>query len=328
LFIKKLEYEDPGDYILIVDDNTGQIATGLLHLKNLQIRFKEKIGMSYVFSVTEDGKPVRNSEAMVSLAGSGPKRIFISDGELVVNAKLGQGINTFNFKVGESVINVDVDNPEDPLFDFYLKFGLPAVGLVLLVFFGARISRRPTYRLRFGDSAEYVRQEIALPMDRALESFRMIRNEMKLGTSPITSHEFSVSLKRYLTNGADVTDGNVEEVLKKLVRLGKLETHRDYYQMKGEGDVVRNVLRRMVREKLIESGVLFKESGGRFVSKDFEIGFFGDRFDKKGFVVVDDPAEEKRIIERMSEAERARLKILQSNDMLVFIPIDRLSDVL
>jgi hypothetical protein len=161
-----------------------------------------------------------------------------------------------------------------------------------------------------------------------LEGFRMIRRDMKLGSAPITPHEFSVSLKRYLTNGADVTEGNVEEILRKLVEQGRLETHRDYYQLAGEGDVVRNVLRRIVREKLIESGTEFHESEGRFVTPDFEIGFFGDTFHGKAIIVVDDKAEEKRILGSIGEKERARLRLQEANGRLSFLPVDRLSDVL
>jgi len=328
VFIKRLEYEDAGEYVITVEDNSGKIASGLLHVKSLQIRLLEKVGSTYVFSVTEDGEPLGNKEAIVSLGESEPQKFFVSDGQVAIAARLPKGINTFTFKIDGASIPVTIDNPEDPLIDFYLKYGLPAVGLIAFIFFGARITRRPTYRLRFGDSADYIRQEIALPVGRAMESFRAIRKDMKLGASPVSPHEFSVSLKRYLTNGADVTEGNVEEVLKKLVNIGRLENHRDYYQPKGEGDVVRNVLRRMVREKLIENGVLFKERSGKFVTKDFEIGFFDDQFEKKGIIVVDDKTEEKRILDSLNEPERARIRLLQSNDMLVFVPIDRLSDVL
>jgi hypothetical protein len=328
VFLKKFEYSEPGEYVLLVDDNTGIIASGLLHVKDTQIHLIEKRGYTCVFSVMVDGKPLDDSEANVSLGNSTKRKYFISDGQMVVNAKLGQGENIFNIEIGGATIPVKFDNQEDPLIEFYLKYGVPAFAIVAVVYFGARISRRPTYRLRFGDSADYVRQEMTLPTDRALESFAMIRKEMKLGKSPITPHEFSVSLKRYLTNGADVTEGNVEEILKKLVQAGHLENHRDYYQMKGEGDVMRNVLRRMVREKLIESGTPFREDGDKFVTKDFEIGFFGERFAGKGVIVVDDKMEEKRILEGMSESERARFRIQQSNGMISFVPIDRLSDVL
>ncbi|MFH0884757.1 MAG: hypothetical protein V1861_03535 [Candidatus Micrarchaeota archaeon] len=328
VFLKKFEYSEPGEYISIVDDNDGVIASGLLHVKDTEIKLIDKVGYTCVFSVMVDGKPLDNSEAMVSLGNSSKKKFFISDGTMVVTAKLERGENVFTIDIGGATIPLKVDNQEDPVFDFYLKYGVPAFALVAIVYFGARISRRPTYRLRFGDSADYVRQEISLPIDRALESFSMVRKDMKLGKSPVTLHEFSVSLKRYLTNGADVTEGNVEEILKKLVKAGELETHRDYYQLKGEGDVIRNVLRRIVREKLIESGTPFKEEPSKFITKDFELGFMGERFSGKGIIIVDDKAEEKRILDGMSESERARFRIQQSNGMISFVPIDRLSDVL
>lgn len=328
VFIKKFEYSEPGEYLILVDDNDGVIASGLLHVRDTEIKLIDKRGYTCVFSVMVDGKPLDDSEAYVSLGNSTKRKFFISDGTMVVAAKLARGENQFTVEIGGATIPVKVDNQDDPVFEFYFKYGIPAFAIVAVVYFGARISRRPTYRLRFGDSADYVRQEISLPIERALESFSMVRKDMKLGKSPLTLHEFSVSLKRYLTNGADVTEGNVEEILKKLVASGELETHRDYYQLKGEGDVVRNVLRRMAREALIESGTQFREDGEKFVTKDCELGFVGERFNGKGIIIVDDKAEEKRILERMSESERARFRIQQSNGMMQFVTIDRLSDVL
>lgn len=328
VFIKKFEYSEPGDYVLLAEDNSGVIASGLLHVKDIRIVPVEKRGYSIVFSVTVDGKPLDNEEVMVSLDNSTKKRFYVSDGTLVVFAKPNKGINVFEMEIGGATIPVRFENNDDSVLDFYLSYGIPAFALIFIVYFGARLTRRPTYQVRFGDSADYVRQEIALPTGRAIESFRRIRADMKLGRSPITPHEFSVSLKRYLTNGADVTDGNVDEILRKLVKSSLLETHRDYYQLRGEGDVVRNVLRRMVREKLIESGTPFSENGDKFITNDFEIGFAGEKFFKKAIVIVDDVAEEKSMLDKLSETERARLRILQSNGMVSFVLIDRLSDEL
>jgi hypothetical protein len=182
--------------------------------------------------------------------------------------------------------------------------------------------------LLFGESAASVRQEIRLPIERAVDGFRMIRKDMNLGKAPITPHEFSISLKRYLTNGADVTEGNIEEIIKKLISGGFLEGHRDYYQLKGEGDIKRNTLRRMTREKLIEAGVMFKDDGEKFITKDFEIGFYGQKFNKKGIIVVDDKTEIKKILDFLSDEEKSKMDILQTNDMIRFVPIDKLSDVL
>ncbi len=328
VFIKKLEYNDPGNYVITVDDNSGTIASGLLQVRDIEISLAGSQGLTYVFSVTVDGAPMRDTEVMVSLGNSSAKKFYVTGGQVVIPAKLDQGKNTFYFDVAGSTIPVVVDNQQDPILSFYIKYGLPGLALVAVVYFGARMTRRPTYSLRFGDSASYIRQEITLPVDRAMESFERIRMDMKIGKAPITPQEFTISLKRYLTNGADVTEGNVEEILKKLVKAGYLESHRDYYQLKGEGDVRRNTLGRMVREKLIESGTPFSEKDGKFVTKDYEIGFFGDKFTGKAVIVVDDKSEEKKILASMSRPESARYLVMQANDMLSFVTIDRLSDML
>ncbi len=328
VFIKKLEYNDPGDYVITVDDNSGVLASGLLQVRDLQVNLISQQGVTYVFSVSVDGQPLDNMEAMVALGNSTPRKFYVSGGQIVIPAKLDQGENTFYFDIAGSTIPVVVNNQQDQLLSFYVKYGIPGLIIVLGVYFGARMTRRPTYSLRFGDSASYIRQEITLPVDRALESFQRIRRDMKIGQAPITPQEFTISLKRYLTNGADVTEGNVEEILKKLVKAGYLESHRDYYQLKGEGDVRRNALSRMVREKLIESGTQFTERDGKFATKDYEIGFFGDKFAGKAVIVVDDKSEEKSILSSMSRPESSRYLVMQANDMLSFVAIDRLSDML
>jgi len=329
IFQERLEYKEPGEYILEVSDNKEVIASGLLHVKDLNIKFVERNGYSYIFSVNVDGIPLKNAEAFVSVDGSDMKNHFyISDGTLVVGADIGQGMHTFNVDILDSTINIDVYNEQDQLFDFYLKYGLPGVALILIVYFAARISRKPTYRLRFGDAGTYIRQEMRLPLESAIIAFRRIREDMVLGTSPITGHEFSIALKRYLTNGAEVTEGNIEEILKQLTDAKRLETHRDYYQMKGEGDVKTNVLRRMIREKLIENGTMFTEKKNKFITEDYEIGFFGEAFSKKGIIVFDSDLEKKRAIADMDDKERVKLKIMQSNGIINMVTIDGLEDVL
>ncbi len=329
VFIEELSFQKPGDYLLFVNDNSHEIASGLLHVKDLEVNMTQHSGVTYVFSVLVDGMPMESGEANVSIGNSSDKRDFyISDGTLTVNAQLAQGENDFNIEIAGSTIQIPYDNAQMPLFDFYLEYGTIGLLLIVVVYFGARMTKRPVYSLRFGDSVGYVRQEIAVPLDRAMECFTSVRRDMKLEGVPITAQEFSVGLKRYLTNGADITEGNVEEVLKRLEKAGRLESHRDYYQLKGEGDVRGNVLCRMIREYLIESGTPFSEKDGKFITKDYEIGFFGDSFSKKGIIVVDDKAEVKRILSSLTEREQARMRIMQSNSTIEFVPIDRLSDML
>jgi hypothetical protein len=329
VFPEKLSFEAPGEYVITAEDGSGVIASGLLHVKELNISLAERRGFTYIFSVMVDGVPMEATEAYVWLGNSSDRgKFYISQGQLVVNAQLAQGTNTFNIGIAGSTAQVQVENSQEPIISFYLKYGSIGMLAVVMVYFAARMTKRPVYSLRFGDTAGYVRQEMSIPTSQALETFRSVRKDIKLEGAPITSQEFSVGLKRYLTQGADVTEGNVEEMLKRLEKGGYLESHRDYYQLKGEGDVRGNVLRRMIRENLIEAGVQFQERHGKFITKDFEIGFFGDAFSKKGIIIVDDEAEIKRILSSLTERELARMRIMQSNATVEFVPIDKLSDML
>lgn len=329
IFLQRLQFSEPGEYVLEVTDNAGPIASGMLRVRDLQVELKERRGMTYVFSVLVDGAPLGDSSAVVWLGNSSTRRKFyISDGELTVNARLDRGTNVFNIDLFGNVIQIPVDNSSDPLLDFYIKFGIPGLGIILLVYFSARVSRKPVYTLRIGDSSTYIRQEVRLTSADALEAFKGAREALHLPAAPITAHEFGVELRRRFTNGADVTEGNVEGILKSLVNAGRLEAHREYYQLAGEGDARVNALRRMVREKLIENGIAFREAGRKFVTKDYEIGLFGENFTKKAIVVVDSDSEVNSILRRMSEPDKALLRIRQANDMLSFVPIDRLGGAL
>lgn len=329
VFLEKLQYDEPGEYIIEIEDNSGVVATGYLHVNDLDIDLVARQGMLYIFSVNVDGEPVSNTDAHVSLGESENKeKYFVSDGKLTLIAKLDQGLNVFNIEIYDTNVPVIYDNRQENFLEFYVKYGTPAILLIVMVYFGVRLSKKPIYRLRFGEAATFVRQEIRIPAGSAIESFRKIRADMNLGKAPITPEEFAISLKRYMTNGADITEGNVEEMLKKLVKNGRLETYRDYYQLPGEGDIKKNALRRIIREKLIQNGTMFDEIGGKFVTKDYEIGFYGQSFSKKGIMVVEDKSEAKRILSHLSDRESARLRLMQANEKIELVPIDRLDDVL
>jgi DNA-binding PadR family transcriptional regulator len=328
-FIKRLEFDDPGNYVIEVSDNHGRIASGLLHIYDLNIELVEDAGVTYVFNVTVDSEPMESGEVTVSLNnGTSSKDLYINEGSLKINAKLDEGMNTFNMKMLGTTIPVQVEHHGGSVFQFYLTYGIPGLILVGAVFLIARMSRRPIYRIRFSDVGSQIRKEIMLSPDDALSALKSIREEMSLQKSPITADEFAIAIKRYVTNGAEVTSGNVEEILNRLCNKGILESHQGYYQPKGEGEIKRNALMRIIREKLIENGITFKAMKNKFSTKDCEIGFFGGNFKKKALIIVDDENELRSIMDSLDEKEKSRLKIRQSNDMLVFVPISKLVDYL
>ncbi len=200
--------------------------------------------------------------------------------------------------------------------------------LIVIVYAGARLSRRPTYILKATEGSREIRKEIKVTMKDLENAFRDVRRDIKIGKSPITAKEFEIAVKRYITKGADVTEGNIEEMLKKLVNKGTLESYKQYYQFAGEGNIKEAVLLRMIREELIENGISFRTSKNKFVTKDYQIGLYGEKFDGKALIIVDDENEIKKIMDSLSREERAKLRIKEANGLVTFVPIERLGMVL
>ena len=328
-FLKRLQFDEPGEYIVKVEDNKGTISSGILHLYDLEIELVEGSGINYIFEVTVDGKPLKSAEVVVSKEGSEmEKDFFINEGHLHIQTKLEEGPNTLNMRLLGTTIPVEVHGASSSILQFYLTYGLPGLLIVVAVFFIARMTRRPIYRIRFSDLGSEIRKEVHFTPANAMEAFKSIREEMRLGKTPLTADEFGIAIKRFVTNGAEVTSGNVEELLNKMCQSGLLESHRGYYQPAKEKNIKNNTLLRIAREKLIENGISFKAQKEKLITKDYEIGFFGGKFKKKALIVVDDDEEARSLVSGLSEKEQSLLKIRQSNDMLVFVPISKLGDYL
>jgi hypothetical protein len=328
-FPERVQLIEPGDHILLISDNSGAIGGGVIHVKDLEVSYIGTEGLSYLFNVTVDGVPVNNEKATVHLGNSTlVKDFYVSDGVLSVPAQLQQGANTFSIGLLGTQRDVEVSYSQEGLADVYITYGIPGLLLVALVYFGARITRRPVYVLRVGETAGEIRKDMGMGVDTALSLFKSARKELGIGSSPITAHEYSVALKRFVTEGADVTEGNVEEILQRLVRRGFLESYRQHYQLKGEGDVKRNAMVRMVRDRLIQAGTAFRMRGRHFVTERMEVGFFGDKFTKNAAAVIEDQRELASIFESLDAKSLAALRIKMANGTFRFITLDQLDEVL
>jgi len=328
-FVERPQLNGSGNHVIRVTDNSGIIGGGILHVKDLRVDYLGSSGFSYNFNVTVDGTPVDSGEAAVHLDNSTlSKKFYISGGLLTVPAQLQQGVNVFDISFLGTERHVEVAYSREGLADVYLKYGIPGLLLVVIIYFGARMTRKPVYVIRVGEAAGEIRKEVKMPPQKALSVFRSIRKELGIGKNPITAHEFSLAIKRHVTEGADVTEGNVEELLQRMVKLGLLESHKQYYQLKGEGDVKRNAMMRRIRDKLIESGIAFRMRGGCFVTSQVEIGLFGERFSRNAVVVIEDQHELDSIHAGLTQKQLAALQVKLANGVLRLVPLDRLADVL
>ncbi|MEM3075924.1 MAG: hypothetical protein QW590_03805, partial [Candidatus Bilamarchaeaceae archaeon] len=96
----------------------------------------------------------------------------------------------------------------------------------------------------------------------------------------------------------------------------------------GEGRIKEKALLRTIREHLIANGIMFKEVGNKFTTKDFDIGLYGEKYDRKTIIVVENDDEIERIMNSLGERERVELRIKQANGLITFTKINRLGEIL
>ena len=327
IIYERLSFGEPGDYVIKLEDNSGVLGGTIVHVKKVEITLKERRPKTFVFSISLDDNPVDRLESTVSLNNGTAKVFTINNGELSVNAKLNKGNNEFSFLLFGSLYKVQVENNYEDAGEIYFKYGVPGLVLVLIVYIFARLSRKPTYIIRVGNVARDVRQELKLQTKQAIDLFKLARQELSI-TGPLTVQEFSFILKRNFTEGADITEGNVEEILKELGAHDIIQHKRGYYQLKDDGDLVKNVMVRVIREKLIERGINFTLKNNMFFTTSYQICLLGNKISDKAIFVYDNETEFKNWFDSLSEKERAAIKIKKFNGSLIFSSLDKIDDVL
>jgi hypothetical protein len=328
-FRKNLQLDEPGEYIIKVNDNEQTVAKGIVHVKNLQVKLKDVRDIFYDFEVTVDGEPLKDSIAMVTLKNStsAPLEYIVKNGDVTLKAKLQKDQGIFVFDILGGQVEVPVSVKKDNIFDTYARYGPIGLAVIIAIFLLARFNKKQTYLIRISDVAPEIRKEVKVTPQVIEEIFRSVRKDLRID-GPIKASEFAVGLKKYATDGADVTEGNVEEILKRVEKLGLVLNWKGYYQLAEDGIVSHNVMQRMIRETLIEKGIDFKLKGDKFIAKEVEIGFFGERFRGKGIVVFQDAEELKKTIAGLTEKERSKLFLKEFNGMLNLTTIDKLGDSL
>lgn len=328
-FRENVDFPYSGDYIIKINDNEKTVAKGIVHVKDLKIKLKEVRDVFYDFTVDVDGVPIKEGTVMATLKNStsAPMEYQIKDGQITIKAKLPKDQGIFVFETMGGKIEVPVNVKRENIFDVYVKYGPVGIALIIGIFIFARFNKKQTYLIRVSDVAPEIRKEVKVTATVVSEIFHSVRKDMRID-GPIKASEFAVGLKKYVTDGADVTEGNVEEILKRVEKLGLVLSWKGYYQLTEDGSVSKNVMLRMIRETLIEKGIDFKAKGDKFITKEFEVGFFGDRFRGKGIVVFQDSEELKKTIAGLTERERSKLFLKEFNGMLNLTTIDKLGESL
>ena len=327
-FYYTYEFEEPGDYIVKVYDSSGMLGSTYIHVKDIQIEREATYDIRTVFTVTVDGEPLKSGDLYVSVNNEEAEKYPIIDGHVTVAEKLQGGKNVFRVQYLEYKEDIIYTREQAGTIETYLNWGPFIIVFIIVVYVIASMRKRPGYTIKVEALARKERNVLEVSVDDILECFEYVQNRFGWEHVPIKLNELAYSVRKNVTDGADVLDGDLEAILKTLEGKEIVERYGDYYQLRGWGEVKRNVLMREARDILVKNGVRFKET-----KKGFDIGsalISSEYVDLKGklILVFDGEEDVRRFMSALKGVERARLEVKKRNDMLKLVPIDRLEEIL
>ena len=329
VFSKTFQFSEPGCYILKVSDYEKELASGIFHVYDLRFEYLESNDIFYKFSASLDGVPLDGKTIQVSLDSSkNVKSISIANGEFTVPAKLSKGGHIFNFELEGHKLSVEVLKKEEGPLSVYMTYGPIAIIFVIIVYIGAKMIRRPFYKLKFGIVRAPTSGEVVCTSNKMLKLFE--QSVQKSGSfNTLSVNEFALFLKAHLTDGYDIREGNAETILKRLEGKGLLESYQSIYQLKGNGNVKKNVLHRLIKEKLIVQGVHFAFERNKFVTRNADILLPGtDSGQKRTIIVFEDRNAIDSYLSLLSPSSRSNILIKVKNGLLTLTTLRELEDQL
>ncbi|MBN2478103.1 hypothetical protein JXB01_02315 [Candidatus Micrarchaeota archaeon] len=330
VFYKQFKFSKPGIYVIKIEDYNGTKNSGIIKVKNFSVVFAGSTDYKFRFNVSIDEEPVKELRMLVFLNNSTNQQNFsVSNGELVVPAKLQEGKNTFNFIAYGQAFEVFIYNEKTDPFAVYANYGPWIILVLVLLYFGARMLRRPVYKLRVDDAARTAPiKEIKISAKKLAEVFEKASKSYGIN-GVINTQEYAAALKKWVTDGYDLEEGSVENLLGTLKKKGAVESYHSYYQLKGSGDITKNVMNRKVREALIENGIQYETKGSVFSTKDYDVILPGGKIGKKRAVMVfENSTRINQFMDSLSQKEKSILMIRVKNGKLSLADIHNIEDYL
>ncbi|MFA5077028.1 MAG: hypothetical protein WC488_01235, partial [Candidatus Micrarchaeia archaeon] len=302
-FVIPLSFNSSGDYIIKVIDQSGVLGARRVHVKDLNISLSRAYGNSYEFLVILDGAPLADADAVVGIEGSqNTVAEKVSNGRLRVLAELPQGRSVFVISIFGQETRVSYSNSQDDILGFYLKYLGVGILLVGIFYVLIRLGKRPVYRILVPDSVPGANPELSLSSKNVVDA--MLESERRFGWKgvPLHAREVGIGLRKYL-GGMDVSEGNVEAIMKRLEDKGLVKSHLGMYGLSAWGDPKHNALRRIVRDKLVQNGISFSESARGFTAGRRKLVFSLPDAARDSVVIFEDEAEKKKYLSSLHGKE-------------------------
>ncbi|MEM4335781.1 MAG: hypothetical protein QXL47_04280 [Candidatus Anstonellales archaeon] len=326
-FVERLSFNESGMYIAKVYDRLNLLGAMLIIVKGVEIEYIGKKDVNQIFNITINGEPVNSGFAYVSVGGGVERRLPIVDGILVVPAKLKKGDNVFRIRYLSFEKEINVQSEVSSVWDVYITYGIPGAILIIVAFIYGKMARKPTYRIITHEAAEELLGRKAVSVEDIKDVFRYVEKHFGWKDVPLTVKDVSWGIKETIAEGMDVSEGNVEEILKKLEKKGVVESYAGYYQIKGTGDIKTNVIRRIIRDILVEKGVSFKEDAGVFKTDSWKIGPPRNKLGKNEMIVVFDEKEKREFMRGLGELE-PKIRLKMGNGIVRLVTLDELREIL
>jgi hypothetical protein len=262
----------PGDYLLELKDGNDAIhAKAQLHVENLSARLASVSGFRYAFLVLLDGKPYSGGVS-ARLDGSEMTKEYTvgGDGMMTVPADVPSGAHVFHLLAENQEMDVPYDNTQTSLAGFYLQYGVPALLVGGTLYVLLKRPARKKYRVNMPAFSDPEPQTIPMNEKEFMGIFDDVQKCHGWRNAPLTPAEIRSGLRSKFARrgkGIAITDSNLSNVMEELERKNLVRSWNEYYapvQWLGKEDIRFHAARRMVRDRLIEKGLAFKDRGDFF----------------------------------------------------------------
>lgn len=317
-----------GDYLLRISDQAQTLGAKKLHVKNLSVSLARVYGNNYEFEVFIDGAPLENASALIGLNHSNNKiETEVKNGKLNVRANLRQGENAFVISLFGQKNIVFYNNNQESLIEFYAKTLIPGIAIVALFYVWAYLNKKPVYRIRVPEGVVGKNHEITVTQSQIVSIIENIEKRFGWKRIPLSIREIGFGLK-YLTEGLEVNEGNVEAIMKKLEEKNVVKSYFGFYELAEWGDPKFNALRRIVRDKLIQNGIEFTEIPNGFEYEGKQIIFNLEKAKGEVMVVFERSEEIRTYLSSLEEKTRAQIEIKIKNGILRLVTLDELDELI
>ncbi len=327
-FYYTYEFEEPGDYIVKVYDSSGMLGSTYIHVKDIRITREGTWDIRTVFSVTVDGEPLKTGDLYVSVNNAESEKYPIIDGHVTVTEKLQSGTNVFRVRYLEYKEDLVYEGAQSGTIETYMQWGPFILIFIIIIYVLASMRRKPMYTIKIEAVARKERNTVKVTTRQITECIDYLEDRFGWEHVPVKLGEIAYSIRKNITDGADVLDGDLEAILKALESREIVERDGDYYQLAGWGNVKKNVLMRRIRDTLVKSGINFKETKKGFDIGSAIVSATYSEMNKKLILVFDGEEDMRRFMNSLKGNERARLEVKKTNDRIRLVALDQLEEIL